>query len=611
MFNKLKNMSSKAMTVLKFIIISVLVVSLVVGSTYAWFITNLTTSVNNGDEYITVSADAGLKLSYGEEFETQGEIIIQRQAPDAVLSECSSVDGRNIFFPISDYSKIEHTNNNNEFVNDVNTEELIFREATANDKNNKYISFDFEISAASSTDIWLSNRSYITGTAADAIRISFDLHNGKAPIVIDNTPATYANTNYAVETINTSGQKLTTVEQKPLAIGDYVNNGNNKTPLFTLDAGEDMIVTMTIWLEGTDPECTEAVLSQEDLQINIEFSTVVEDLNSVTFIDRTLEKWVEDTESKVFAQDANNESMLYSMTKSESYDNTWTVDLPIDVTNINFVRKDPNSSSGEWNYWNAGEIDNSRVYNALGHGGGVWGANLETEVVTFIDNTYDDSVFSKTGYDYTQNRMRVSYTYNGSVIGPYKASYQSSVGTDACKRNNVFRVVVPKGLDSVTFTSYESSTSTSATRTWTASNKIDGCTFFAATSSSGGYWGSKLLYAKPDSSMTSDGAYLSSYFFIDDNNYKWAAAGKSNCTYDGNTYNIFVVPNGYDNLIFVRTNPDGAPSWTNKWNQTGDITISGLASKSYNSAVVKLDNQLDAEWHSYPEIDAMWSVADR
>ncbi|MDO4419852.1 MAG: hypothetical protein Q4B92_05750 [Ruminococcus sp.] len=569
MFNMLKNMSPKTNTVLKFIIISVLVVSLAVGSTYAWFITNLTTSVNNGDEYITVSADAGLKLSYGEEFETQGEIIIQRQAPDAVLSECSSVDGRNIFFPISDYSKIEHTDNNNEFVNDVKTEELIFREATANDKNKKYISFDFEISAASSTDIWLSNRSYITGTAADAIRISFDLHNGKAPIVIDNTPATYANTNYAVETINTSGQKLTTVEQKPLAIGDYVNNGNNKTPLFTLDAGEDMVVTMTIWLEGTDPECTEAVLSQDDLQINIEFSTVVEDLNSVTFIDYTLEQWADDDECKLFVQDVNNEDMIYNMHQEEEGSRIWTIDLPMDVEEINFIRRHPTSSSeSDWNIWEAGTVGNCRTYNAFGHGSGIWYDGLTADTIYLFDGT-PTGFLSDSG---AKHSTYVNYTLtdgNGvsQTLNYFMSYYEEAV--EFVDYLNCWAVNVPSVAGNITFNRCNPNDVSKVWNYWTANNRGSNLYYTAVSgadnASGGGYWTNKLLFLNQNGYKSN--ADLAVYYF-GTNITGWAELSAK--TANGN----YVAPihNNANGVQFCRVNTSATSFGfgNNVYNQTHD-----------------------------------------
>lgn len=502
MINKIKNMSAKTMSILKFVLTLLLLASLLVGGTYAWFVTRLTSSVES--DYITVSADAGLKLSYGEDFETQGEIIIQKQAPDAVLSECSSVDGRNIFFPISDYSKSSKADG--EFVDDVTTDDLIFREATANDKNKKYISFDFEIYAASSSDIWLSNRSYISGAAADAVRISFDLHNGETPIVLDNTPATYKNTNNAVETINTGGQMLTTAEQTPLAIGDYVNNGTNKTPLFTLDADAEMIVTMTIWLEGTDPDCTDAVLSQEDLKINIEFSTVVEDLNSVSFIDYTLEQWADDDECKLFVQDANNKDMQYIMTQSEPGSRIWTIDLPTNVESVNFIRRHPTDQSiDNWNIWEAGAVGNCRTYNAFGHGAGIWLDGLTADTIYLFDGTPTDFMTDNGATNSTYVNYKLTDGNGNEQTLNYFMSYyednEENRKKDFVDYLDCWSVNIPSVAGDITFNRCNPADLSNVWNSWTANSRGSNLYYTAVSSGDAknnvpgsGFWTNKLLY---------------------------------------------------------------------------------------------------------------------
>ncbi len=78
----------------------------------------------------------------------------------------------------------------------------------------------------------------------------------------------------------------------------------------------------------------------------------------------------------------------------------------------------------------------------------------------------------------------------------------------------------------------------------------------------------EVLYLKPNSNWTRDGARFAAYFF--GNGEKWLSMTDS----DGDGYYEVTVPSGYPNVIFCRM--DGGASannWNNKWNQTGDLTI--------------------------------------
>ena len=72
-----------------------------------------------------------------------------------------------------------------------------------------------------------------------------------------------------------------------------------------------------------------------------------------------------------------------------------------------------------------------------------------------------------------------------------------------------------------------------------------------------------------------DGARFAAYFF--GNGDKWVDMTGSNGTY------TVEVPDGYTSVIFCRMN--GATTennWNNKWNQTGDLTVSDGIGKTYN-----------------------------
>lgn len=81
-----------------------------------------------------------------------------------------------------------------------------------------------------------------------------------------------------------------------------------------------------------------------------------------------------------------------------------------------------------------------------------------------------------------------------------------------------------------------------------------------------------VLYMKPNSNWTIDGARFAAYFFNSGGN-TWVGMTDS----DGDGYYEVNIPEGYtfgENVIFCRMNPSTtANNWNNKWNQTADLVI--------------------------------------
>lgn len=71
-----------------------------------------------------------------------------------------------------------------------------------------------------------------------------------------------------------------------------------------------------------------------------------------------------------------------------------------------------------------------------------------------------------------------------------------------------------------------------------------------------------------------DGAKLSAYFYNSSTN-KFAGIAKQ---YSGNTYYVVIPKGSWTNVILTRhNNTTTTPSWDNKWNQTGDLTLSNTS----------------------------------
>ncbi|MBR2047522.1 MAG: type I pullulanase [Oscillospiraceae bacterium] len=78
----------------------------------------------------------------------------------------------------------------------------------------------------------------------------------------------------------------------------------------------------------------------------------------------------------------------------------------------------------------------------------------------------------------------------------------------------------------------------------------------------------KILYLKPNSNWTQANARFAAYFF--GNGETWVSMTDP----DGDGIYEVAVPSGYTSVIFCRMNPSvAANNWSNKWNQTGNLTV--------------------------------------
>jgi len=88
--------------------------------------------------------------------------------------------------------------------------------------------------------------------------------------------------------------------------------------------------------------------------------------------------------------------------------------------------------------------------------------------------------------------------------------------------------------------------------------------------------GEQMLYLKPNSNWTQASARFAAYFF--GNGEKWVDMVDS----DGNGVYEVPVQAGFPSVIFCRMNPSAsANNWNNKWNQSGDLTVSGNVGKCF------------------------------
>lgn len=342
-----------------------LVSAVLITATFSWFTQKDSASLDT--TAITMNATAGMRVNSGDEL--SGQIKL---ADNLKLAEATSVDGRNMYFPASESFTTATSN-------------MIFREGNAGDKNVKYYYKDFTLSSDSGdTDVYVKNfvvkvgaNEYSTDlqknneqTAVDCpIRIAFILDSSETPIVIDPTAALeeYATTYRAVSRTTDDGTP-TVSDSKAHSFAHYYFSANN--PIFTINDGEQLDVTMVAWLEGGDlikngsnqgSKCQNFV--GQAVNIMVDFETNWDNMDTIEFVDDTVgdndtsvKHWINTdncivTMSYIDAKTGRQKTL--AMLKSPDYDTdyTWRASLPSGiVTNIIFNRYSPTEKT-VWNAW--------------------------------------------------------------------------------------------------------------------------------------------------------------------------------------------------------------------------------------------------------------------
>lgn len=277
-----------------------LVLSIFAVSTFSWFTIRDTATIDS-DPFSLESA-AGMRVNKGEEI--RNTITVKQ----AELKEASSVDGRNMFFPVDRGYGYKGQS--------VDTSEMKFREGTVGDKNNGYIYSDFTLTGQTGGQVEVYVKSYkvqvhnrntnedevydgATHITVDGIhkpstylayqnpcpiRIAFIRNSAEASTVIDPTAIidNYADECQAVSSVNSLGS-ATTTKAKGRSFSDYYFGTG--APLFTLDGLKSQNITMVAWLEATGENCDAYV--DQNVSITVELESNWKDMEYVTFVDKT------------------------------------------------------------------------------------------------------------------------------------------------------------------------------------------------------------------------------------------------------------------------------------------------------------------------------------
>lgn len=387
-----------------------LVLSIFAVSTFSWFTIRDTATIDS--DPFTLDSAAGMRVNKGEEI--RNTITVQ----NARLKEASSVDGRNMFFPVDRGYGDEGQS--------IDTSEMKFREGTVGDKNNGYIYSDFTLTGQTGGQVEVYVKSYkvevhnrntdkdevydgATHITVDGnnkpltylayqnpcpIRIAFIRNSAEASTVIDPTAIidSYADECQAVSSVNSLGS-ATTTKAKGRSFSDYYFGTG--APLFTLDGLKSQNITMVAWLEATGENCD--AYKGQNVSITVELESNWTDMEYVTFVDKTKGEVGDDNgkETKWVGTDGCFLVMTYydknfenpkSVVMSESKRDgdkpiEWIAYLPKDKkTNISFMRYSKVKEKIKLDGKN--EVEVGRIYN-------VWHTTADVNKWIEANNTTD------------------------------------------------------------------------------------------------------------------------------------------------------------------------------------------------------------------------------
>lgn len=235
-----------------------LIVALAISLTFSWSEDRKTANVFFAD--MTVSAADSLTMK------RDGVVTHSIVLPTTCkLQEVSSADGRNFFFPTTD-NKTNLTN------------QMTFRHGVPEDKNTRYLSLDFQLEAGDSAiAVFLGAATSVqcdNDRVANALRMSLSKNDGSQPIVFKPTQTAGASaaTQYNPIVSITDDGRPTTDQVFTSAFGDYSSDSN---PLFSIESGQTLNVTLSVWLEGTEFSGNE--VADSPLYIYIDFTTACDE----------------------------------------------------------------------------------------------------------------------------------------------------------------------------------------------------------------------------------------------------------------------------------------------------------------------------------------------
>ena len=269
-----------------------LVFTLIISTTAAWFTMYDKATITS--QNFALESSSSLRVNKGKQ--VSNRIVLD----NFILDEASSLDGRNIYFPLSGSFNEE-------------TADMLFREGTTGDENVRYVYKDFQLTGtAGITNVYVKSYDIKIGAPGETkygdykdqlqityedgvpinqtippdcpLRIAFISDSAATPVVIDPSAIVdnHVENSNAVSSTREDGSPRTTWTSTHSFSSYYFRTGS---PIFALNGSDPVTVTMVVWLEGTVGNCDEYIGKNISIDIDIESNFV--EMETVSFIDGT------------------------------------------------------------------------------------------------------------------------------------------------------------------------------------------------------------------------------------------------------------------------------------------------------------------------------------
>lgn len=406
-----------------------LVLVLGVTSSMAWFTAREAAELNS--ENLEFQSASSLRIN--KDKSSANKITI----PAFTLDEASSLDGRNIYFPVD-----------RSFTS--NTAEMFFREGNRGDENVHYVYKDFELKGTSgNTPVYIKSYKIQVGNDVyeDELKVE-DYDNGKPKKQVkppDHCPvrlAFIADSGVKPVVIDPSAQVDKYVDNSPGVVSMVDDNGNptlepsypnynwnsfstyyyEHTPLFIIPGGQKLNVTLVVWLEGTLEDLD--AYKNKQISVDIDIESNFAEMDTIKFVDASVgdndssdsaRYWVSDKDGQGYPiilacsyEDPYSEenpkrwkTVIMRQTKQGQKGVTggeWECEIPKKATtNISFYRLTSQNGSSQatiYNAWYTRSGIMGMINNSINNSTWLTNGNLQ-ESRTFLDastNTNDNAL---------------------------------------------------------------------------------------------------------------------------------------------------------------------------------------------------------------------------
>lgn len=208
---------------------------------------------------------------FNEDGEAVDELIIKA---DGQLSDCSTIDGRRLYFPI--LGEANGKSDEPSVIKDGS--KLTYRAATEIDQE-KYIKVEFQVISVADNDIevYVDPTSYIKNSESNlvAARVTFNQNDGTAPVTICPGDTQRSNKYLKIDTETQravpSDGDATYQPMNAVYKTDGVENKSKYQKVFTLPKNKVKTISMTVWLDGFDEMCKDSIVGDKNTSMLIKF----------------------------------------------------------------------------------------------------------------------------------------------------------------------------------------------------------------------------------------------------------------------------------------------------------------------------------------------------